>query len=50
MASPFFFVDKKDGKLQPCQDYRALNKGTIKNTYPLPLISKLIDKLKGTKY
>ena len=21
MASPFFFVDKKDGKLQPCQDY-----------------------------
>ena len=21
MASPFFFVDKKDGKLRPCQDY-----------------------------
>jgi len=50
MASPFFFVNKKDGKLQPCQDYRALNEGTIKNAYPLPLISELIDKLKGAKY
>jgi len=50
MASPFFFINKKDGKLRPCQDYRALNKGTIKNTYPLPLISELIDKLKGAKY
>ena len=26
MASPFFFVDKKDRKLRPCQDYRYLNK------------------------
>src|SRR5277367_4402951 len=50
MASPFFFVDKKDGKLRPCQDYRTLNEGTIKNTYPLPLISELIDQLKGSKY
>ena len=25
MASPFFFVKKKDGKLQPCQDYQYLN-------------------------
>ena len=38
MASPFFFVDKKDGKLQPCQDYWKLNEGTIKNAYPLPLV------------
>ena len=50
MASPFFFVDKKDGKLRPCQDYRMLNEGTIKNTYPLPLISELVDQLKGAKY
>src|SRR5271155_4927689 len=50
MASPFFFVDKKDGKLRPCQDYRTLNEGTIKNTYPLPLISELVDQLKGAKY
>ena len=50
MASPFFFVKKKDGKLRPCQDYRYLNDWTVKNAYPLPLISKLMDKLKGAKY
>jgi hypothetical protein len=50
MASPFFFVSKKSGDLRPCQDYRQLNKGTIKNSYPLPLISELMDKLKGAKY
>ena len=49
MASPFFFVDKKDGKLRPCQDYRYLNEHTIKNAYPLPLITELLDKLKGAK-
>ena len=47
MASPFFFVDKKDGKLWPCQDYQYLNEHTVKNAYPLPLISELLDKLKG---
>ncbi len=36
MASPFFFVKKKDGKLRPVQDYRKLNEMTIKNRYPLP--------------
>jgi Reverse transcriptase (RNA-dependent DNA polymerase) len=50
MASPFFFVSKKDGKLRPCQDYRYLNDWTVKNSYPLPLISKIIDKLKGARY
>ncbi|GBE80874.1 hypothetical protein SCP_0305940 [Sparassis crispa] len=50
MASPFFFVGKKDGSLRPCQDYRYLNEGTIKNAYPLPLITELLDKLKGARY
>ena len=54
MASLFFFVDKKDSventRLQSCQDYRKLNAGSIKNMYPLLLISELLDKLKGTKY
>ncbi len=49
-ASPFFFVKKKDGMLRPVQDYRKLNEMTIKNRYPLPLISELIDKLRGAKY
>jgi hypothetical protein len=30
------FVTKKDGGLRMCVDYRALNKGIIKNNYPLP--------------
>ena len=50
MASLFFFVKKKDGKLWPCQDYQFLNEWTIKNAYPLLLISKIMDKLKGAKY
>jgi hypothetical protein len=50
MASPFFFISKKDGKLRPCQDYRYLNDWTVKNSYPLPLISEIMDKLKGAKY
>ncbi len=44
-ASPFFFIKKKDGKLQPVQDYRKLNALTIKNRYPLPLIPEIIDKV-----
>jgi hypothetical protein len=50
MASPFFFVVKKDtDALRPCQDYRYLNDRTMKNVYPLPLVSNLLDKLKGAK-
>src|SRR5918999_558660 len=50
MASPFFFVKKKDGKLRPVQDYRKLNKITVKNAYPLPLISDLLNQLRGARY
>jgi len=50
MASPVFFIKKKDGTLQLFQDYRALNTMTVKNKYPLPLISELINKLRGAKY
>jgi hypothetical protein len=49
MASLFFFISKKDSDvLHPCQDYRYLNDRTVKNVYPLPLVSNLPDKLKGT--
>ena len=47
MASPFFFVGKKDRNLRPCQDYRYLNEGTVKNAYPLLLIADLVDQIKG---
>jgi hypothetical protein len=41
----FFFIKKKDGKLQPVQDYQPVNQWTIHNAYPLPLILELIDRL-----
>ena len=50
MLSPFFFVKKKDGSLRPVQDYRRLNEITVKNQYPLPLVSDLMDRLKKAKY
>ncbi|ESK81842.1 gag polymerase env [Moniliophthora roreri MCA 2997] len=43
MASPVFFVKKKDGKLRFVQDYRKLNEFTVKNRYPLPLASDIIN-------
>ena len=40
-----FFVGKKDGKKRMVQDYRYLNEWTIKNNYPLPLISDVIENI-----
>jgi len=45
---PVFFVGKKDGKKQMVQNYRYLNKWMIKNNYPLPLISDVLENI-GTK-
>ena len=42
------FVKKKDGTMRLCVDYRQLNKVTIKNRYPLPIIDDLFDQLQGT--
>jgi len=44
-GAPILFVGKKDGTLRMCVDYRALNKLTIKNRYPLPRIDDLLDTL-----
>ena len=50
IAAPVFFIKKKDGSLRLVQDYRTLNAVTIKNKYPLPLISELVSQLRGAKY
>jgi len=50
MAAPVFFIKKKDGSLRLVQDYRALNSITVKNKYPLPLISELVSQLRGARY
>jgi len=45
---PVFFVGKKDGSKRMVMDYRNLNSQTVKNNYPLPLITELIDNM-GSK-
>jgi hypothetical protein len=49
-SAPILFDKKKDGSLRLCVDYRGLNKITIKNRYPLPLISEMLDRLSKAKY
>jgi len=44
----FLFVGKKDGSLRPCIDYRGLNRITVKNRYPLPLMTTAFELLQGT--
>src|ERR1041385_5551393 len=46
-GAPVLFVEKKDGTLRMCVDYRSLNDVTIKNKYPLPVINDLFDQLEG---
>ena len=47
LGAPVFFVKKKDGSLCLVQDYWKLNDITIKNSYPLPLVSDVLNRLWG---
>ncbi|UYV63816.1 hypothetical protein LAZ67_2005745, partial [Cordylochernes scorpioides] len=48
-ASSIVLVKKKNGKTRICVDYRKLNKETVKDRYPLPLIEDQIDKLQAAR-
>ncbi len=43
-------MKKKNGSLRPCIDYRGLNNITVKNTYPLPLMSSAFERLQEASF
>ena len=48
-GAPMLFVPQKDGNFRFCIDYHWLNKRTIQNRYPLPLLEEMFDCLGGAK-
>ena len=49
-ASPVVLINKKDGTIRFCVDYRKLNEVTVKDAYPLPKIEDCLDALSGSKW
>ena len=47
-ASAIHVVSKPDGSFRPCGDYRFLNSITVHDSYPMPLITDIMNKLTGS--
>ena len=49
-GAPVLFQRKQDGSMRMCVDYRALNKVTVKNKYPVPNVADLFDRLSKASF
>uniref|UniRef100_A0A1Y1JVH7 RNA-directed DNA polymerase n=1 Tax=Photinus pyralis TaxID=7054 RepID=A0A1Y1JVH7_PHOPY len=49
-ASPVCLIPKKDNTYRFCVDYRKLNSLTVKDSFPLPYISTILDQLRDARY
>ena len=45
-AAPIVMVRKSNGSMRVCMDYHAINERTVTDSFPLPRIDDLIDKLR----
>lgn len=49
-ASPILLVKKKTGEYRMCVDFRAINRKTVKSTYPLPRVDDYLERVQGSRF
>lgn len=49
-SSPVVLVKRADGSVRFCVDYRKLNRVTLKDAYPIPYVSTILDRLRNARY